>query len=111
MPRYSPFKYNIKKAKTGDRYEDQFAFPTGFLTGYSAKCQVRTEYGGTVALEMSSGNGRITISGDVLTMTCPANEFTLEPGNYVYDIQIFTSVADVATVIEGEFEVTDQITK
>lgn len=111
MPRYSPFKWNVKKAKTGDRYEEQFEFPTGFLTGYSAKCQIRTEYGGPSVLELSTANGRITIASDVLTLVCPANEFTLEPGNYVYDVQIFTDATDVATMIEGDFEVTDQITK
>lgn len=110
MPRYIPFRYDIKKAKTGDRFEEEFQFPSGFLSGFSAKSQVRTEYGGPVVLEFSAANGRATINGDVLKLSCPANQFNLEPGGYVYDIQVYTSATDVATMIEGNFEVTDQIT-
>ncbi|MEP7197241.1 MAG: hypothetical protein ABI851_12035 [Saprospiraceae bacterium] len=110
MPRYIPFIHNILKAKKGDRFEEQFDFEAGFLTGKSAKAQIRTEYGGSSVLEFISTGSTIVISGNSLTLICPANLFNLEPGLYFYDIQLFTSIADVHTVVEGTFEVTNQIT-
>jgi hypothetical protein len=81
------------------------------LAGKQAKCQVREEPGGTVILEFSTSNGRISITGgDTLVLSCSAADFVLNAGCYHYDIQVFTSVSDVATLIEGSFTVIDQIT-
>lgn len=111
MARYIPFRHNIVKAKRGDYFEEVFDFDTFSLSGKSAKAQVRAEPGGEILLEFSTTNSTITISGNVLTIKCDADKFKLESGMYVYDIQLYMTAADVATMIEGSFEVTDEITK
>jgi hypothetical protein len=110
MPSYIASKQHIKLARKGDYFEREFIFNTLNLTGKSAKCQVRNEAGSTVLFEFSTANSRIVISGTSLKLICPANEFTLDPNTYVFDIQVYTSVADISTLIEGTFEVIDEIT-
>ena len=110
MPSYIASTQRIKLARKGDYFEREFIFNTLNLNGKSAKCQVRTEPGGTLLLEFSTANSRIIISGTSLKLVCPADEFNLSPGEYAYDIQVFTSAADVATLITGTFEVIDETT-
>jgi len=110
LPSYKASIQHIKDARKGDYFEREFIFNTLDLTGKSAKCQIRDEAGGTVRFEFSTANSRIVISGTTLKLICPANEFTLDPKIYVFDTQVYTTVADVATLIEGTFEVIDEIT-
>lgn len=110
MPSYKAAIEHIKDARKGDYFEREFIFNTLNLNGKSAKCQVRNESGSAVLFEFSTTNSRIVISGTSLKLICPSNEFTLDVGIYVYDIQVYTSVADVSTLIEGTFEVIDEIT-
>lgn len=111
MPRYIAYRHNIDQARKGDYFEESFIFTGLSLAGKQAKAQIREEPGGPVVLEFSTSNGRISISGgDTLTLSCSAVDFILSAGCYHYDIQVFTSAADVATLIEGQFTVIDQIT-
>lgn len=110
MPSYKASIQHIKDARKGDYFEREFIFNTLDLTGKSAKCQLRKEAGGETIFEFSTSNSRIIISGTSLKLVCPANEFDLDVETYVYDIQVYTTVADVATLIEGTFEVIDEIT-
>lgn len=112
MPRYIPFIHNIQKAKQGDKFIEEFEFESGFLSGKSAKCQVKVDSEDSPVLEFSTEDGTITIVGNILTLICPADKFkTIEPMKYWYDVQLFTNEADVHTVIEGTFDVVKQITK
>ncbi|NOT38555.1 MAG: hypothetical protein HOP11_14380 [Saprospiraceae bacterium] len=111
MPRYIPYKHNITKAKRGDYFEESFDFGVFSLSGKSAKAQVRDESGGTILLSFSTTDSTININANVLKLICTADKFTLSPGVYVYDIQLYTSITDVATMIEGTIEITDQITE
>lgn len=110
MPSYKASIQHIKDARKGDYFEREFIFNTLNLTGKSVKVQVRKESGGEVIFEFSTSNSRIIISGTSLKLVCPANEFTIDVGIYVYDGQVSTTIADVATLIEGTFEVIDEIT-
>jgi|JI8StandDraft_1071087.scaffolds.fasta_scaffold77796_3 hypothetical protein len=111
MPSYEASIQHIKKARQGDYFEREFIFNTLDLTGKSAKCQIREEVGGPVILEFSTTNSKIVISGTSLKLVCPANEFTINPGMYVYDIEVYTTSADKSTLIDGTFEVITQTTQ
>lgn len=110
MPSYIASKQNITLARKGDYFEREFIFNTLNLTGKSAKCQVRNEAGSAIIFEFTTSNSRIVISGTSLKLVCGSDQFTIDPGIYVYDIQVYTSASDVSTLIEGTFEVIDEIT-
>lgn len=111
MPSYKAAIEHIKDARKGDYFERVFNITGLSLTGKSAKCQVKAEVDSETLLEFSTAATTIVISGSSLTIKCDADLFTLPTGLYIYDIEIFTNVHDVATIIEGTFEVVDQTTK
>ncbi len=79
------------------------------LTGYTAAAQMRKNYASSSATSFgashNSNGGKIT-----LTLSHTVTE-TLEPGRYLYDVEI-TSVGGVKTrVVEGIVTVTPGITR
>ena len=111
MPRYIAYTHHIIKARQGNEFFETFDFLSFSLAGKSARCQVREEFGGKVIFTFQTSDSTILISGNVLTLYSTAEKFTLPVGNWVYDIELFTTVDDVQTMIEGTFEVIDQVTK
>ena len=111
MPSYLAAKSHITKARQGDYFEREFIFNTLNLNGKSAKCQVKEEVGGAVIMEFSTTNSKIVINGTSLKLVCPANEFIINPGMYIYDVEVYTSASDKATLVEGTFEVITQTTQ
>lgn len=81
------------------------------LTGYTAKSQVRTNPGAALVLEMSTSNGRITLGGALGTITVlvPAATMSFDADLYQYDLEL-TSGTGTTRVIQGSFEVRDEIT-
>jgi len=111
MPRYIAFVHKIIKARQGNEFFEAFDFLSFSLAGKSARCQVREEFGGKVIFTFQTSDSTILISGNVLTLYSTAANFTIPVGDWVYDIELFTNANDVQTMIEGTFEVIDQVTK
>ena len=86
---------------------DQYGSPMDF-TGYSAISQIRKHYTSSNSVTMDIS---LAANGDV-TMEMSANTTALlEPGRYVYDIEV-TSAGDVRTrIVEGIVTVTPEVTR
>lgn len=84
------------------------------LTGYAGRMQVRDRPGGTVLLDLSTGNGGMTLGGAAGTidlLASAAATAALTPGDYVYDLRL-TSGSGVATyALAGSFEVIASVTE
>ena len=83
------------------------------LSFYTAKMQVRKNYGGPLIIELSTENGRIIIdSNSQVTLFIPAEITQLLPaGKYVYDLKITdTDLDKIYRLLEGEFFVSPEVT-
>jgi hypothetical protein len=85
------------------------------LTGYSARMQVRaTAASSTVLLELTTGNGRITVGSteyNVNLLVSAAITDGLTPGLYVYDLEIVSPSGTVDRILEGNFKVKIGVTR
>ena len=85
------------------------------LTGYTAKMQVRqSPQSGTVLLELSTTNGRITLGGASGTITLALIASTTAAINWrrgVYDIELTSGDGTVTRLIEGEIQVSKEVTR
>lgn len=110
-------KYNIT-APQGSTFNLSFNISTNGvdwnLTGYSAAMQVRYSPSDTVKiLDLSTANGNMTVNGtgDV-TATATATEMAgINPGRWVYDIELTSGDGTVTRILEGKFIVTAEVTK
>jgi len=93
-------------------WQDENGNPVN-LTGYNADMQVRLSPGGSLLIELTNSNGRITLGGTAgtINLNIPATQTTsFTPGTYHYDI-LMTSGAGIATrLLEGTFYVEAGIT-
>lgn len=83
------------------------------LTGYSAKMQVRAGVNLTVLIELSTVNSRIVLGGITGKITLnidPADTTTLVAGKYLYDLKMISPTGFVSYLLEGKFEVYEEIT-
>jgi hypothetical protein len=83
------------------------------LTGYTARMQIRPDYGsGTLIANLTVGNG-ITITGAtgtiVITITASATT-NIPAGTYLYDIELVAPDTTVQRLLEGKFVVRPEIT-
>ena len=83
------------------------------LTGYTAKMQLRLQYGDPVAaLTLTTENGGITINGPTGTINLLATDeqtLTLDPTFYVYDLDIITG-GTIERLIQGQITVRPEVT-
>ena len=83
------------------------------LTGYDARLQVREfHYSDDAVINLSAGSG-ITLGGSAGTIQVLLDATTTEdlnPGNYVYDLELVVS-GTVTRLVEGKFVVTPEVTK
>lgn len=82
------------------------------LTGYTAKMQVRSTPTGAVVLELSTANGRIALGGSAgtITITAAASVMNMTADLYQYDLEL-TNGSVVTRLVQGSFEVRDEITQ
>ena len=83
------------------------------LTGYTARMQVRATIDSTtVALELTTSNGRISLGGSAgtVTLTVPAATMTLD-GQYVYDLELISGSGVVTRLVQGTFTVRAEVTR
>tara|TARA_R110000868_G_scaffold2746_2_gene19100 strand:+ start:552 stop:884 length:333 start_codon:yes stop_codon:yes gene_type:complete len=79
------------------------------LTGFTVQAQMRKNYSSTSATTFScSHNG---VLGQISMNLDKTSTATLEPGRYLYDIEITSSGGAVTRVVEGTVSVTPGMTR
>lgn len=85
------------------------------LTGFTARMQARPSYtSSTVAVELTTANGRITLGGALgtITLSLSATETAaLTPGRYVYDLELVSGGGLVTPLAEGILTVSPEVTR
>jgi hypothetical protein len=103
----------------GDTLTMSFAYknPDGTLidlTGYTAKMDICTEALATPTLTLTDTTG-ITLGGTpnniVVVLTPSQTHTTLGVGNFVYDLELTDTLAQVNTLIEGSITIKQSITQ
>ena len=79
------------------------------LTGYTVAAQMRKNYTSSAATTFSSTrNG----AGGAITLSLlPAVTATIEPGRYLYDVEVTSSGGAVTRIVEGIVTVTPGMTR
>lgn len=79
------------------------------ITGYSAKFQMSTSYGGTAEFELTSASG-ITLNGTQgrLDLVATATQTANLGGTYHYELELING-ATVYRILEGELVVSNQV--
>ena len=85
------------------------------LTGYSAKMEIRSKYGSIdVLLELSTVNGRITISeldGQIILQIPSAVTELITWTTGVYDLELTGPTGIVTRLLQGKVTVIKEVTK
>ena len=84
------------------------------LTGYSAKMQVRQFTDSSVAVELSTDNGKIVINAGLgqINMTLTAAQTTaLTANSYQYDLNLTSPDGYVYKILQGAFVVNESVTQ
>lgn len=85
------------------------------LAGCSAKMQIReTAANSTVLMELSTSNGRITItpaSGQIVLYISDEDTDTMPAGKFVYDLELYHLDQTTTRLIEGKVSVHAAVTR
>ena len=83
------------------------------LTGYTAKMQVRATPDNSVVVELSTTNSRISLGGaaGTITLTVAATNMNMTADLYQYDLELTSGGSVVTRLLQGSFEVRDEITQ
>lgn len=96
-------KLTLKESTTG---------PVIDITGWTWEMQVKKKVGGTAILTLTDGDG-ITVTdatnGELEIDIPSADTESLSPGTYKYDLE-YTTGGETTRLLEGDIEVTAQIT-
>jgi hypothetical protein len=114
---YIAGSYNMK-ARQGSTFTETLTINIGNvplnITGYSARMMVRAQpSSSTIILDLSSNNGKITITGvtGVITINITSSEMdTIPARSYRYDLELVNGDV-VIPLLEGAFIVTPQVTR
>jgi len=83
------------------------------LTGYTARMKVKTTYGGTQLLSITSSDS-ITLGGAAGTITINVPAATTAaltaPAEGVYDLELVSGAGVVTRLVEGEVRITPEVT-
>jgi hypothetical protein len=89
--------------------------PTGVnLNGFTGRMQLRENAGApNVAVELTSGNGRITVGNNgSITLSLSAAETAAVPARrYVYDLEMVSSGGLVTRLLEGTVTISPGVTR
>lgn len=84
------------------------------LTGYSARLQLREQYNSaTASLSLTSGSG-LTLGGALGTIRIQVSATAtaaLEARRYKYDLELVSGGGEVTRLLEGDLEVTPEVTR
>jgi hypothetical protein len=85
------------------------------LTGYTAAMQLRSEPSDTLAvLSLSSPSNGITITGATGTIAVHATAAQtggISAGDYYYDLEITSGAGVITRLVQGQIEVSAQVTR
>jgi hypothetical protein len=90
------------------------------ITGYVARMQVRRFDGTTrdpsptIIAEYTSYDGYLIIgdtAGTVTLLIPPAEMAAYEPGSYVYDLEVESSLGETTRIVQGKFIVRAEVTR
>lgn len=83
------------------------------LNNFTAKMQIRDKVGGTVLSDLTTENGKITITtpGEVRLLVDEAETSLWAAGNYVYDLELIDSQGYTVRLIEGKVTVKPNVTE
>jgi hypothetical protein len=84
------------------------------ITGYTARMYLKRSYrDSTAALELTTENGRIAITGveGKTTLTLTAAETAALSGQYVYDLELLRSVGVVKRLVQGVITMNAEVTR
>lgn len=102
------YNFNVPQ---GSDYSLSFTIAGYNLTTYTAKMQVRTEYGSPIAmLTLTNGSGITLGNGTFVVNITNAQSNTLLLGTWVYDLEIVSAGGLITRLIQGRFTVTPQVT-
>lgn len=93
-------------------YKDQRGYVID-LTGYSARMQMRSSVNSsTVALELTTANGRISIDGTSgkITLSIAAADTAGLSGAGVYDLELVNGLI-VQRILEGSYTISPEVTR
>lgn len=79
------------------------------LTSYTAKAQMRKNYASSTAVTFVCSDNN-TLGQITLQLTSNTTS-TIEPGRYLYDVEITSTAGEVIRVVEGIATVTPGITR
>lgn len=103
-------------ARTITWYSDDAGTTPVDLTGYTARMQVKTypTAGQTAIVELTTENGRIALGGAagtiILTLTGAQTDALMETAAMVYDLELEAAGGTVTRLLEGTFEISEQVT-
>jgi len=107
----------VKKNDTFNPYVTLLENGSAFdFTGYDeANMQIKTRADSdTVILLLTIANSRLTLGGStgVITFDVAKEDMDMDENIYVYDLEIINTTSGVReTVIEGKFQVTEDVTR
>ena len=79
------------------------------LTNYTVAAQMRKNYASSAAVTFISGHTGVT--GQINLTLLPSITATLEPGRYLYDVEITSPSGTITRVVEGVVTVTPGMTR
>jgi hypothetical protein len=79
------------------------------LTGYTVNAQMRKNYASSTAVTFTSSHN--SQYGQILLSLLPATTSTIEPGRYLYDVEITSPGGTITRVVEGIVTVTPGMTR
>ncbi len=85
------------------------------LTGYTARMHVRTHPDDDeFILDLTTENGRIALGGTAGTVTLTVDDATMSDtpaGSYYYDLELVSPGLVVTDLVEGQFNVSREVTR
>lgn len=84
------------------------------LTGYTARMQIRQKVSSSVALALTTENGRITLGGaaGTIDLLVSSTDMTALPsGPYTYDLELVSGSGIVSRLLMGTFVVRSEVTR
>lgn len=116
----TPGTYDFPAHRRGDTFNghqieiNQNGAPVD-LSGAAIKIQFRTRYAQRLALEWSTADSSITVSGasnNVIEMSAKTgDQMNIGPGIYTYDIQVILPSGVTNTYVEGSMEIINDVTR
>lgn len=79
------------------------------LTGHTVSSQIRKNYASSTAIAFVASHN--DAGGKITLRLSPAVTSMMEPGRYLYDVEITSSEGEVSRVVEGVVTVTPGITR